>query len=57
MFHVSDEEDYDEEATDDPEQDNLAFTIRLFLQSGWLDTDESGDHLTEAVFLTQYGKN
>lgn len=53
---VSDEEDYDEEATDDPEQDNLAFTIRLFLQSGWLDTDESGDHLTEAVFLTQYGK-
>lgn len=53
---VSDEEDYDEEATDDPEQDNLAFTIRLFLQCGWLDTDESGDHLTEAVFLTQYGK-
>lgn len=53
---VSDEEGYDEEATDDPEQDNLAFTIRLFLQSGWLDTDESGDHLIEAVFLTQYGK-
>lgn len=53
---VSDEEDYDEEATDDPEQDNLAFTIRLFLRSGWIDTDESGDHLTESVFLTQYGK-
>lgn len=53
---VSDEEDYDEEATDDPEQDNLAFTIRLFLRSGWIDTDESGDHLAESVFLTQYGK-
>ena len=53
---VSDEEDYDEESTDDPEQDNLAFTIRLFLRSGWIDTDESGDHITESVFLTQYGK-
>ena len=53
---VSDEEDYDEETTDDPEHDNLAFTIRLFLKSGWIDTDETGDHLTESVFLTQYGK-
>ena len=53
---VSDEEDYDEETTDDPEHDNLAYTIRLFLKSGWIDTDESGDHLTESVFLTQYGK-
>ncbi len=55
-LNVSDEEDYDEEATDDPEQDNLAFTFRLFLRSGWIDVDETGDHLTESIFLTQYGK-
>lgn len=53
---VSDEEDYDEEPSGDPEQDHLAFTIRLFLRSGWIDADESGEYGTETIFLTQYGK-
>ena len=53
---VSDEEGYDEEASGDPIQDNLAFTMRLLLRSGWVDTDESGDYVTESIFLTQYGK-
>lgn len=53
---VSDEEDYDEEPSDDPVQDHLAYTIRLFLRSGWIDADESGDHATDSLFFTQYGK-
>lgn len=53
---VSDEEDYDEEPSGDPEQDHLAFTARLFLRSGWIDLDESGDHASDTLFLTQYGK-
>lgn len=53
---VSDEEDYDEEATGDLIQDNVAFTVRVLLRSGWIDTDESGDNTTESIFLTQYGK-
>lgn len=53
---VSDEEDYDEELSGDPEQDHLAFTIRLFLRSGWIDLDESGEYAADTVFLTQYGK-
>lgn len=55
-FDVSDEEDYNEEASGDLEKDNLAFTLRLFVRSGWVDTDDSLDHMTESVFLTQYGK-
>ena len=42
----NDEEDYDQESSGDLEQDYLAFTIRLLLRSGWIDTDESGDHLS-----------
>lgn len=53
---VSDEEDYDEEPSEDPEQDHLSFTIRLFLRSGWIDLDESGDYASDILFLTQYGK-
>ena len=53
---VSDEEDYDEEPSGDPDQDNLAFTIRLLLRSGWIDVDESGDHATDFIFITSYGK-
>lgn len=56
LLDVSDEEDYDEEPSGDPEQDHLAFTIRLFLNSGWIDLDESGEHGTDTIFLTQYGK-
>lgn len=53
---ISDEEDYDEEPSGDPEQDHLAFTIRVFLRSGWIDLDESGDYASDTFFLTQYGK-
>jgi len=53
---VSDEEDYDEEPSGDPEQDNLAFTIRLLLRSGWIDIDESGDYASDFIFVTSYGK-
>lgn len=53
---ISDEEDYDEEPSGDPEQDHLAFTIRLFLRCGWIDLDESGDYASDTLFLTQYGK-
>lgn len=53
---VSDEEDYDEEPSDDPEQDHLAYTIRLLLHSGWIDVDESGDYVSESIFITLYGK-
>lgn len=53
---VSDEEDYDEEPSGDPEQDHLSFTVRLFLRSGWIDLDESGDYASDILFLTQYGK-
>jgi len=53
---VSDEEDYDEEPSGDPEQDHLAFTIRLLLRSGWIDVDESGDYATDFIFVTSYGK-
>ncbi len=56
LLDVSDEEDYDEEPSGDPEQDHLAFTIRLFLRSGWIDLDESGESAADTVFLTQYGK-
>ncbi len=55
-LNVSDEEEYDEQPTSDPEQDNLAFTIRVFLRSGWIDVDEGGDYQSELIFLTQYGK-
>lgn len=47
---VSDEEDYDEEPSGDPEQDHLAFTVRLFLRSGWIDIDESGDYVSDTLF-------
>lgn len=53
---VSDEADYDETLSDDPEQDYLSYTIRLFLCSGWIDVDESGDYASESVFITLYGK-
>lgn len=53
---VADEEDYDEEPSGDPEQDNVAFTIRLLLRSGWIDVDESGDYSSDSVFITLYGK-
>ncbi|MEL7610167.1 MAG: Wadjet anti-phage system protein JetA family protein [Bacillota bacterium] len=53
---VSDEEDYDEEPSGDPEQDHLSFTLRLFLRSGWIDADESGDGASDLIFITQYGK-
>lgn len=47
---ISDEDDYDEEPSGDREQDNLAFTVRLFLRSGWIDLDESGDYATDLLF-------
>lgn len=53
---VSDEEDYDVEPSGDLEQDHLAYTIRVFLRSGWIDMDESGDYAADTFFLTQYGK-
>ena len=53
---VSDEDEYDEEPTGDMEQDNLAFTIRLFLRCGWVDIDESGDYSSDMLFITLYGK-
>ncbi|MDR1065623.1 MAG: hypothetical protein LBL25_04580, partial [Oscillospiraceae bacterium] len=53
---VSDEEDYDEAPSGDPEQEHLAYSIRLLLRSGWIDVDESGDHASESVFITAYGK-
>ena len=63
MFHrenfaldVSDEEEFDEEPSGDFEQDNLAFTIRLFLRSEWIDLDEVGDYSSELLFITLYGK-
>ena len=53
---VSDEEEYDQEPSGDFEQDNLAFIIRLFLRSGWIDLDEAGDYSTDMLFITLYGK-
>ena len=53
---VSDEEEYDEEPSGDIEQDNLAFTIRLFLRSEWIDLDETGDYSSDLLFITLYGK-
>lgn len=53
---VSDEEDYDEEPSGDPEQDHLSFTLRLLLRSGWVDVDESGGYASDAMFITLYGK-
>ena len=53
---VSDEEDYDEEPSGNPEQDHLSFTLRLFLRSGWIGADESGDGASDLIFITQYGK-
>lgn len=56
LLDVSDEEGYDEEPSDDLEQGQLAFALRLLLRSGWIDVDESGEHAADTVFLTQYGK-
>lgn len=53
---ISDEDDYDDEISGDPEQDYLAFTVRLLLRSGWIDLDETGDYASDLLFLTQYGK-
>jgi hypothetical protein len=53
---VSDEEEYDGEPSGDPERDNLAFTLRMLLRSGWIDVDESGDYASDLVFITVYGK-
>jgi len=53
---VSDEEEYDEEPSGDVVQDNLAFIVRLFFRSGWIDHDETGDHSSDMLFITLYGK-
>jgi len=53
---VSDEEEYDEEPSGDIIQDNLAFIVRLFLRSGWIDHDESGDYSSDLIFITLFGK-
>jgi len=53
---VSDEDEYDEAPSGDFIQDNIAFTIRLFLRSEWIDVDETGDYSTDLVFITSYGK-
>jgi hypothetical protein len=53
---VSDEEDYEETIAGDAEQNHLAYTIRLFLRSGWIDADDSVEHATELLFITLYGK-
>lgn len=55
-FDVSDEEDYNETVTDDIEQDNLAYTLRRFLHSRWIDADDTGDYGTESICITLYGK-
>jgi len=55
-FDVSDEEEYDETPTGDVIQDNLAFIIRLFSRSGWIDHDETGDYTSDMLFITLYGK-
>jgi hypothetical protein len=55
-FDVSDEEDYDVEPSGDVIQDNLSFIIRLFFRCGWIDHDETGDHSSDLLFVTVYGK-
>ncbi len=51
---LSDEEDfgnYPNEAGD-----AVAYTVRKFVESGWIDSDESGDRSSDMVFITLYGK-
>jgi hypothetical protein len=49
---VSDEEEYDVEPSGDIIQDNLAFIVRLFFRSGWVDHDETGDYSSDMLFIT-----
>ncbi|MCI2035307.1 MAG: DUF5716 family protein [Oscillospiraceae bacterium] len=51
---LSDEEDFG--ANQNETDDTAAYTVRKFVESGWIDSDESGDRASDMVFITLYGK-
>ncbi|QNK39829.1 Wadjet anti-phage system protein JetA family protein [Caproicibacter fermentans] len=51
---LSDEEDFG--ASPNEVNDTAAYTVRKFIESGWIDSDESGDRASDMVFITLYGK-
>ena len=58
MFEdVSDEIDYFiDKSSGNKLLDDMAFIIRYFLQSGWVDIDESDGYSSDLIFITHYGK-
>lgn len=53
---ISDEEDYASGHFDNSIGDNLSYILRMFKRSGWIDSDDSGNRLEDAVFITDAGK-
>lgn len=53
---ISDEEDYAAGHFDNSIGDNLSYILRMFKRSGWIDSDDSGNRLEDAVFITDAGK-
>lgn len=58
MFEdVSDEIDYNiEKASGNKLMDDMAFILRYFIQSGWVDIDESDGYSSDLIFITHFGK-
>ena len=54
---VSDEVDYDAEGkAGNRLMDDVAYILRTFIRSGWIDLDESGDYASDLIFITHTGK-
>lgn len=51
---LSDEEDFG--STPGEADDAAAYTVRKLVESGWIDSDESGDRASDMFFITLYGK-
>jgi len=54
---ISDETDYDvEKSSPNKLMDDMTYILRMFIRSGWIDLDESGDYSSDLVFITHAGK-
>ena len=51
---LSDGEDFGTSSNE--ADDTAAYTVRKLVESGWIDSDESGDRASDMVFITLYGK-